>query len=85
MGGGGGGGGANLPVTFEFVKFSTVIELCILYPKTNKLVLLIYPNEFYDGILSFSRLKTCRNSSLCKILIFKPITLKFAMWEKDLA
>ena len=36
--------------------------------------------EFYDVILLFSRLKRYRNSNRCKIVIFKLITLKFAMW-----
>ena len=56
-----------------------MIELCISYPKSKELVLLICGNEFYDVILLFSNFKRYRNSNHCKIIIFKLIALKFAM------
>ena len=62
------------------VQIGMMIVLCISYPKTKELVLLIYGNEFYDVILLFSSLIQCRNSNHFKIVILKLITLKFAMW-----
>ena len=57
MGGGGWGGdgrgGFSSPsITFKFIKLiktklRTVIELCIFYPKTKDLFLLMYTNEFF--------------------------------------
>ena len=81
----GGGRKPPTPLTLEFfnsfeTKFFTEVELCIFYPKTNDLVLLIYANEFNGVILLFSSIKRYRNSKNCKIVIFKLITLKFAMW-----
>ena len=82
-----GGGGGTLPTPCNFLtcqctatKFGIVIELCKFYPKIKELVLLIYANELYDFILLFWSLKRYRNSNHCKIVIFKFITLKFAMW-----
>ena len=57
-----------------------VIELRIFYLETEELVLLIYASEFYDVNLLFSSIKRYRNSKHCNIVIFKLITLKFAMW-----
>ena len=56
-----------------------VIELCIFYPKSKELVLLICADEFYDVIAFFSIFKRYRKSNHCKIIIFKLITRKFAM------
>ena len=48
--------------------------------KNKKLVLIVYANKFYDAILLFSSLRRYRNSNHCKIVIFKLITQKLAMW-----
>ena len=39
------------------MEYGTVIELCIFYPKTKEMVLLIYANDFDDAILLFLALK----------------------------
>ena len=80
-----GGGFCPAPVTFEFVdvlrpKLGTLIEFCIFYLERKELNLLIYANEVYDVILLFSSPKKYRNSNHCKIVIFKLVKLKFAVW-----
>ena len=66
-GGGGGGGGQILP--WDQIWHSGMIELCIFYPKAKVVILFIFANE---NVQKFKPLK---------IVIFKLITRKFAMWR----
>ena len=54
---GGGGGNLSIPCNnlsicqYIEAKFVTEIQLCIFYPKTKELVLLIYANEFMTSLV----------------------------------
>ena len=79
------GGDSAHPYNFRIykrieTKFCTVMELCIFYLKTEKVIFVCYANEFYYVILLFSSIKRYRNSNFCKIVIFKLSALKFATW-----
>ena len=82
-----GGGGEEIcppPVTSQFVnlltKFGTEIELCIFYPKTEELVLLIYANEFMTSLVCSRALKGIETYTFIFFMLSLHNILKKYQW-----